>query len=80
MKTVARCPIERFLELYYQPVFRFASRLCGDPVRALLLTQHAFQTAFDRSRSLPIPANVRAWLFTIVFHQFLEIRTRNLPV
>jgi len=79
MITVARCPLEKFLERNYPPVFHFASRLCGDPVRALLLTQRTFRAAFDRSRSLPVPTNVRAWLFAILFHQFLEIRTRGLP-
>lgn len=77
MKTTHPSPFERLVELYYRPVFRFAARLCGDPVRALALTQHTFWTALNRSRNLPVPVNVRAWLFSILFHQFLEARPRG---
>jgi len=76
MQTVARCPIETFLRLYYKPLFHFAAQLCGDPVHALLLTQRAFRTVMDRSRSLPIPTNVRAWMFSIVFYEFIQTRAR----
>lgn len=76
MKTNALSPIEKLLELYYKPLFRFAARLCGSPVRAMILTQRTFRLALDRSRGLPVPANVRAWLFAILFHTFLEERPR----
>jgi DNA-directed RNA polymerase specialized sigma24 family protein len=69
--------LEKFVELYYQPVFRFASRLCGSPAVAMLLTQRAFRAAKDRSKELPVPTNVRVWLFTILFNDYLEHRSRR---
>ena len=64
--------MEKLIELYYQPLFRFAERLCGSPARAMLLTQQTFRQAFDQGRGLPLPANSRMWLYSILFHHFLE--------
>jgi DNA-directed RNA polymerase specialized sigma24 family protein len=80
MQTSAQSSIEKLVELYYPPVFHFAARLCGDPVRAMILTQRTFRLALDRSRSLPVPANTRAWLYTLLFHKFLEVRPRSFCV
>ena len=77
MKPNAGCPIEQLVERYYQPVFHFAVQLSGDPVGAMILTQRTFRVALDRGRSLPVPANRRAWLITILFHKFLEARRRG---
>lgn len=68
--------IKVLLKLYYRPLFRFAARLCGSPAGAMALTQRTFRQAFDFSRTLPVPKNTRAWLFAILFHQFLEGRSR----
>lgn len=67
----------QFIDRYYQPLFRFAAELCGSPARAMLLTQRTFRQAFERDHSFPVPGNVRAWLFTILFHHFLENRSRR---
>ncbi|MCU0785329.1 MAG: hypothetical protein MUF81_15005 [Verrucomicrobia bacterium] len=77
MHKTAQSSIQKLVELYYQPVFRFAARLCGDPVRAMTLTQRTFRVAFERRRSLPVPTRVRPWLFSILFHRFLEARPRS---
>jgi DNA-directed RNA polymerase specialized sigma24 family protein len=74
MKTTALSPIEKLLEQYYQPLFRFATLLSGEPAKAMILTQRTFRLAFDFSRTLPVPTNVRAWLFAILFNKFLEER------
>lgn len=74
MRTINPTQIENRLEIYYLPLFRFAERLCGSPTRAILLTQRTVKLALDRSQGLPIPTNVRAWLFTLLFSQFLETR------
>lgn len=42
----------------------------------MLLTQRTFKLALDRSQNLPVPANVRAWLFSLLFHKYLESRPR----
>ena len=59
-------PVEQLVELYYQPLFHLATRLYGNPVKAMILTQRTFRLAFDFSRTLPVPANARAWLFAIL--------------
>jgi DNA-directed RNA polymerase specialized sigma24 family protein len=71
--------IENLLEIYYLPLFRFAERLSGSPMRAILLTQRTFKLAQDRSQNLPVPKNLRAWLFTLLFRQFLETRPPGQP-
>jgi DNA-directed RNA polymerase specialized sigma24 family protein len=77
MRTTKPSQIEQLVEQYYLPLFRFAARLCDSPANALILTQRTFRLAFDRSRSLPVPANSRAWLFAILFSKFLEGRSRT---
>ena len=64
--------IEKLMELYYPPLFGLAMLLCGNPAKAMMLTQRTFRLAFDFSRTLPVPANVRAWLFAILFNKFME--------
>ena len=72
MQTTVLAPIEKLVELYYLPLFGLAMLLCGNPVKAMVLTQSTFRLAFDFSRTLPVPTNVRAWLFAILFNKFLE--------
>jgi hypothetical protein len=76
MRMTKPAPIEKLLETYYLQLFRFAARLSGSPARAMLLTQCTFKLALERSRHLPVPANVRPWLFTLLFKLFLENRLR----
>jgi hypothetical protein len=35
--------------------------------------------ALERSRFLPVPRDLRAWLLTLLFHQFLLSRARFFP-
>jgi len=72
MRPNALSQTEKLVELYYQPMFRFAERLCGSPAEAMVLTQRTFRLAFDFSLALPVPVNNRAWLFAILFDKFLE--------
>jgi DNA-directed RNA polymerase specialized sigma24 family protein len=72
MQTTVLAPIEKLVELYYIPLFGLAMLLCGNPAKAMVLTQRTFRLAFDFSRTLPVPTNVRAWLFAILFNKFLE--------
>ena len=78
MQTTARSRIEKRLAHQWQSLFRFAKCLCGRPEKAMLLTERTLRLALDRSRSMPVPVNVRAWLISILFHQFLEARPRRL--
>ena len=74
MQTNNLSQIEKLVELYYRPLFRFAERLCGSPAEAMALTQRTFRLAFDYSSALPVPADNRAWLCAILFNRFLEDR------
>jgi len=62
----------QLVELHYQPMFRFAASLCGSPEAALALTQNTFRVARARADHAATPSNVRQWLFTLLFLQFLE--------
>lgn len=74
MRTTNLSQIENLLDVYYVQLFRFAERLSGSPTRAMLLTHRTFNLAIERSLNLPSPANMRAWLFAILFNKFLETR------
>jgi len=80
MKPKDQSTTEKLVEFYYQPVFGFAARLCGSPERAIFLTLQTFRVAVERSQNLPVPTNVRGWLITILFHQFLQARPRQIRV
>ena len=72
MQTKELSRIEKLAELYYPSLFHFAARLCGSPAVAMALTQRTFREALDYSCFLPVPRNSRAWLFAILFYNFLE--------
>ena len=78
MRTTGMPRFDKLVELHYPSLFHFAARLCSSPENALELTQRTFHVALDRSRDLPVPTNVRAWLFAILFHEYLERRPRVL--
>jgi DNA-directed RNA polymerase specialized sigma24 family protein len=74
MQTILAPRFNQVVELYYQPVFRFAASLCGSPEAALALTLNTFRVARERADHAAAPSNVRQWLFTLMFLQFLESR------
>ena len=71
-KKSVSTPIEKLMKLYYSPLFGLAMLLSGNPAKAMMLTQRTFRLAFDFSRTFPVPVNVRAWLFAILFNKFME--------
>ena len=74
MTTPALSYIETLEELYYQPLFQFANRLCDSPARAMALTQRTFRQAFEYASALPVPSDSQSWLAAILFSKFLEER------
>ena len=76
MQTTIAPRFNQLIELYYQPLFRFAAALCGSPEPALALTQRTFRVARERGAAVAAPANIKQWLFTILFREFLEHRPR----
>jgi DNA-directed RNA polymerase specialized sigma24 family protein len=77
MRATNLSQMDDLLEAYYLPLFQFAVRLCGSSIKAFEMTHRAFNLARERSRELPVPANRRGWLFSILFHDFLEHRPRE---
>ena len=74
MQTTTGPRFNQLIELYYQPLFRFAASLCGTPEAALALTQLTFRRALESPVRSAAPANVRQWLFTMLLLEFLEHR------
>lgn len=74
MQTTLAPSFNQLVEAYYQPLFRFAASLCGSPEAALRLTQNTFRVARQRADGAAAPTNVRQWLFTLLFLQFLKTR------
>ena len=72
MQTTLAPRFNQMVEVYYPPLFKFAASLCGNPEAALALTQNTFRVARERSQHVATPSNVRQWLFTLLFLQFLE--------
>ncbi|MBP8322466.1 sigma-70 family RNA polymerase sigma factor, partial [Pseudomonas aeruginosa] len=56
---------------------RFALRLTRDPVSADDLVQSALERALTRWRGRRSQGDVRAWLFTILYRQFLDSQRRS---
>ncbi|QVQ25384.1 sigma-70 family RNA polymerase sigma factor [Achromobacter deleyi] len=56
---------------------RFALRLTRDPVSADDLVQSTLERALTRWRGRRPQGNVRAWLFTILYRQFLDSQRRS---
>lgn len=79
MKARTSISLERRLRRHARSAIRFATRLCGDAAQARALTRRAFGVALERSRFLPVPRDLRAWLLTLLFHQFLLSRARFFP-
>jgi RNA polymerase sigma factor (sigma-70 family) len=72
MRSRAGFDFETLVELYYQPVFTFAVRLCGKLDHALELTQHTFCLALSRQSYLEGKGKATGWLFTLLFREFLK--------
>jgi RNA polymerase sigma-70 factor (ECF subfamily) len=72
MRSATALDFETLVELYYQPVFTFAVKLCGKVDRALELTQHTFFLALNRESYLGEAKRAKSWLFTLLFREFLK--------
>ena len=79
MQTTAATRFNQLIELYYQPLFRFAASLCGRPETALALTQRTFRRAHHQEVESSAPTDVRRWLFTLLLLEFLEQHPRPRP-
>ena len=74
MKPGTLLDFDTLVELYYQPVFTFAVKLCGKLDCALELTQHAFCLALNHGSYLGETQSAKSWLYTLLFREFLKER------
>ena len=74
MQTTTAPRFNQLVEQYYPMLFHFAASLCGSTEAALALTQRTFRRAHERNAKTTAPANVKQWLFTMLFLEFLEHR------
>lgn len=59
---------------FYSPLYRFALSLSGNPADASDLTQQTFHRWAIKGSALSDPAQVKAWLFTMLYRDFLRNR------
>jgi DNA-directed RNA polymerase specialized sigma24 family protein len=76
MKARTILALEKRVHRHARGMLWFAMRLCGDAAQARALTRRAVHVALERSRFLPVPRDLRAWLWTLLFHQFLLSRAK----
>ena len=70
----ARAQFEREVTQHLDGLYTFALRLCRDPHDAEDLVSQAIVRAFDRWQQYTLGTNARAWLFTILYHAFVNRR------
>jgi RNA polymerase sigma-70 factor (ECF subfamily) len=74
---VAELDFEQVVEMYYQPVYRFALSLTRNETEACDLTQQAFYVWARKGHQLRDPARVKSWLLTTLHRDFLHTRERE---
>jgi RNA polymerase sigma-70 factor (ECF subfamily) len=67
---------EALIEPYIGPLRRFAMSLCHDLSLADDLVQDCLERAISRWHLRHEDGNLKAWLFTILHHEFINIRRR----
>jgi RNA polymerase sigma-70 factor (ECF subfamily) len=70
----ARAQFEREVTAHLDRLYTFALRLCRAQHDAEDLVSETIVRAFDRWRQYTLGTNARAWLFTILYHVFVNHR------
>lgn len=68
---------EEVVNLYYQPLYRFAYSLSKQEDQASDLTQETFRTFARHGGSLRDKSKVKSWLFTTLYREFLRLYKRS---
>ncbi len=63
---------QRLLDLWYDPLYRFALSLSRNRDSALDLTQHTFACWAEKGGALRDTSKAKAWLFTVLYREFLR--------
>ena len=66
--------VQKLVESFYVPLYRYAYRLSGSAADAEDLTQEAFCKAQMQLRQLRDPGKAKAWLFSILRNAYLHLR------
>ena len=69
--------LERTVEEFYQPLFGYAMRLCGNVTEALDYTQQTFYLLQQHWNSIRDFSRVKSWLFTTLYREFLNRRKKR---
>jgi RNA polymerase sigma-70 factor, ECF subfamily len=67
-----RARFEREVLSHLDALYNFARRLAGDPHNAEDIVSEAVLRAFDHWETYQLGSNARAWLFTILYHVFVN--------
>src|ERR1041385_9246009 len=73
-------PIDHFETIvseHYEALYRFAMSLTRSESDASDLTQETFYTWAKKGHQLRDASKVKTWLFTTLYHEFLEKRRRQ---
>ena len=65
------------IDRLYQPVYRFALRLCHDSAMAEDITQETFLVVWQQAGSFKGKSRFSTWVFGIAYRRFLRIRDKR---
>jgi RNA polymerase sigma-70 factor (ECF subfamily) len=68
---------EQLVNRYYRDLYRFGLSLTGSEADACDLTQETFYIWANKGHQVKNPAKVKAWLFTTLHREFLQICRRR---
>ena len=76
-RTTARQEFELLVSSYYSALYQFAFSLARNENDAGDLTQQTFYTWARKGHQLRDRSKVKTWLFTTLYHEFLEKKRRQ---
>ncbi len=68
---------QELVNLYYQPLYRFAYSLAKNAEEACDLTQQTFLIWAKKGDMLKDKSKVKSWLFTTLYREFLGIKRKS---
>ena len=68
---------EKVVKMHYRNLYLFGLSLCSSEADAGDLTQHTFLQFAKNFSRFNAGSNVKSWLFTTLYHRFIDIRRRS---